>query len=114
LTELPPGFDDCPGVCRNEDDKPRSEFCESCPRAELQDEFRERLLFFLNERLGKRWERYGYDVLLQTLSDTLEIEGNEDVRLTTPTARLVQILNSERSKIERQEEWERKARLKTK
>lgn len=106
LSELAPQYDDCPASCEFTDDV----LCETCPRRELATGFQEVCEEYLDARLGDKWKKYGFDLLYQTVLDTLAFEDEKN--LTTVAARCVGILRNERNKLERIDAWNQKQKMK--
>ncbi len=90
------------------DKSPEHWECKNCAEcAEERADFEENLKSDLQREIGEKWKKYNLDSLLQTVVDVSEIESNSQNSLswTIKTDRLVKILKSERSRIERIQNW---------
>lgn len=108
--DLPPNFDNCPSYCPDSKERLFS-LCATCPKRELSDGFREACEGYLNERIGEGWKRYGFNTLHRTVLDTLDLDRNGG-ELTTTASRCVAILQSERDKMRRIDEWNQRQKTK--
>lgn len=105
---MPPENDDCGNECPNGEAKSNG-FCEDCPVKEANDEFKELATAELEEKLKGEWQKYGFDNLLETVYDILEISRNLERKYwTVKTDRLVSILEGVKSRIERIDEFNRR------
>ena len=109
LGDQPPQYDDCPAPCPDDGEMLFS-FCDTCPRKESEEGFRADCEGYLNERLGDRWQRYGFEQLYGDVLSTLALEDSKD--LTVTAAACVAIVKSERRKMERIDAWNAKQKAK--
>lgn len=108
LGNIEPKFDDCGSVC-GQTEKPAKDFCAGCPVKKAQDNFKKGTIKFLEQRLKGKWQKYGYENLLQTVSDVSDLSENlHRDRWTLMTERLIGILKSERMKVDRVDEFNRR------
>lgn len=61
----------------------------------------------MNEQLGDKWKRYGFDNLVEQALDVLDLErtGVSNLSLTTKTRKLLDIVENERRRMKRIDEW---------
>lgn len=106
LGEVSPEYDDCPDRCPidYENKKPEGGFCEDCPIAEIQAEYKALLL---DELASIKQSKWSADYLRRLVFEVMDIEKS-DVELTESAERLVGILRSERMRIERIERWNKR------
>jgi hypothetical protein len=110
LSELSPEFDYCPRVCADkerlgEKTPPNQQFCSDCPRREAKDYFFDSCLEFLEKELGEASKKYSVKTLYAQVLDALEIEKSPPENLTVIAAQMLSILDSERARIDRIEQW---------
>lgn len=79
----------------------------------MADGFKEACEGYLNERCGDKWTKYGFDLLYRTVLDTLELDRESGAVLTAVASRCVAILNGERDKLRRIDEWNEKQKRKS-
>lgn len=113
LDDLAPDFDLCPTVCGDALSQglkkiKKSALCADCPKREAKEKFLENCEHFLNEQVGERWKRYGLNNLYQAVLQTLDLEGLGESSLTLTASRMLNILDSERAKMRRINEWNEK------
>jgi len=114
LGELEPSFSDCPSLCPDDIENTRDgRYCETCPRYEAEIEFKEQCEHYLQERTGDQWRKYGFKNLLNAVLDVRDLKGLPRNKLTAITGDLLNILESERGKMERIDEWNRRQKAKT-
>lgn len=66
----------------------------------------------MTEKTGDKWKDYNFQGLLKTVVDISEIEQIADKNITVKTDRLIKVLKSERSMIERLDEYNRRTQTK--
>lgn len=100
---LDPQYYSCPAIC-GETDEARNDLCSECPHRERKDHFRKETIFALDKYCGNGWRKYGFDNLFAAVLDVTEIDRERD-ELTVTAARLADIIESERAKMRRIEDW---------
>jgi hypothetical protein len=76
--------------------------------------FEEVLAENLTKRVGDKWKQYGLKNLLNTVIDIAELGETINPRWTVRTGHLVKVLKSERQRIERIQEWNKRSADQTK
>lgn len=81
--------------------------CDGCPKQEERKAFQEAAEGYLDERLGDKWKRYGFDNLVEQVLDVLDVEraSVSNLSLTTKTRKLLDIVENERRRMKRIDEW---------
>lgn len=111
LADSNPMYDECPSYCGTEEKK-REDFCTNCPAKRQQDAFKEKLEEALEFELEGKWQEFGIGMLLRNINDVAEVSTTDPNKWTVSTARLVEILESEKAKKRRIEDFERMEELK--
>jgi oligoribonuclease (3'-5' exoribonuclease) len=78
----------------------------------MEEGFTEACESYLNERVGDGWQRYGLDVLRRDVIDVIGLEDSQ-IELTMLAERCVEIVKTERRKMKRIDEWNRRQKEKT-
>lgn len=99
-----PVYDDCPSHC-DIDNKPRATFCEGCPIGILRDEYQTDVETELGDMPGNR---YGFDYLNECVINVITLPPIDRRSLTLNTARLLEIVDQERGRIRRVQDWNKK------
>lgn len=112
LGELSPEYLDCPVFCGNDEETVYG-YCETCPRAELKDDFKTSCVELLEER-APGWEKWGFDELYDQAIAVFDLEQIPEEKRTITTAGLIEILSSEREKMKLIDEYNREQERKNK
>lgn len=108
LNDLSPEYDLCPEICGEGLKKAGSRSaCDECPKRDAKNDFKERTIGFLDDQCGRSWRRYGFDNLYGQVLNALDL-GDDTSGLTLTAAICVRIVESERSRIRRIDEWNAK------
>ena len=104
-------YDECPDVCPLEANKISPAFCEECPKKEAKENFKNYSIEALDAHPKTRscWQKYGFDNLLRTVYDISDISENlAREHWTVKTAQLVDALKTQRARLDRSDEANRK------
>lgn len=110
LAEIAPNYDDCGMFCP-ELDEPKEGLCSECPIKDADKDFVENLTEMLDKRCPNQWQKYGIDNLRRTVSDVMRLEQSNAERTITTDA-LISIVESERGKMRRVDDWNENQRRK--
>lgn len=113
--EITPDYDDCPLYCAiyNEQERNGSkDFCGNCEVKIAKDSFEEEATKVLNERLGKKWEKYGLKRLLNTIYDIYDLKNSGIKNLSPAADMLIGVLESEQNRQRRIEDYNEKLKQK--
>lgn len=95
----------------SEPDKKTSGFCDDCPKKEARNNFKDYSVEALNShpKAKDKWQKFGFDNVLQTVYDISEISENlAREHWTIKTASLVDALKTMRARLDRSDEANRK------
>lgn len=107
VESLSPEYLDCPVVCPDTENHQGFNFCNECPRKELKELFKADCIEFLNER-AKGWQKWGFDELFSQAMDVFDYEQLPLDQRTVTCESLINILISEREKMRKIDEWNRR------
>lgn len=103
-------YDECPIVCYKISKRPeekKDDFCGTCDIKIAKEFFEEETIKLLDERLGDSWKSYGFKNLYNQVRETFDIEPT-DPKISITAKSMVDILESEKNRQRRIEDWNRK------
>ena len=103
-----PIFDDCPILCAKDDNRVNNGFCDNCESKIEFDKFEQNLRSTLKIR-NVDPGRYTFAFLIDLIYFTLELEKQDGSKISRRSKRLVDLLKSERVKLDRRNNWTQKA-----
>lgn len=106
LNDVSPEYDDCPISCNFFPDQKAGQFCDSCEKGSARAIFEESIKEQLAESKGRG--SYGFEMLQNAIFDALRFEELPQARRTTTAARMINIIQAERSRIVRVKDWKKK------
>lgn len=111
ISDLAPNYDDCGNVC-GETDELRRGFCDDCPIKLAEAEFIDNLTEQLDKRCPNDWRQFSIESLRQTVVEVMRLEKS-NAELTITSDVLINIVNSERNKMERIDRYNAEQRRRT-
>jgi hypothetical protein len=96
-----PAFDNCPQYCDAFGDT-RTDYCPNCPIGIIRNEYRDSTTAELTELPGPK---FGFDYLNECLVQVLSLQELPADRRTVATARMLDIIELERSRFARLKKW---------
>ncbi len=97
---MPPGNDECGNECP-EGEASNGCYCNDCPVKQSEDDFKSIVSDELNEKLKSESGKYRFESLVDAVLNILDLEDLPKPERTIKTHRLINILKSERNRIER-------------
>lgn len=73
----------------------------------MKIDFEETCIEHLNEKVGDAWRKYGFESLYQTVLEILDLDRHPPPRMTVTTGRLLNVLQGERARVQRIDEYNR-------
>lgn len=106
---MDPNYDECGEWCGDKQE-PQNFYCDECPMKAASDAFECEAIERLQTRAKDHWQKYGFDLLLQTVLDVMKIEQLPSAHITAKCGRLIAAKNSEVTRRKRLDAWNEKTK----
>ena len=106
---MDPVYNECGEWCGDKQE-PQSFYCDDCPMKEAQKTFECEAIEWLQTRAEDQWQKYGFDLLLQTVLDVMKIEQLPLDKITAKCGKLIAAKNSEVTRKKRVDAWNEKTK----
>lgn len=115
LEDIDPSYDECPSYCPKYESRHTdvNEFCNICEIKIAKDAYEEETKKLLHERLGKVWEKYGFENLERQVRQTFELKEKRD-NLSIVSMIMVNVLLTEENRQRRIKDFNRRQAAKNK
>jgi len=105
---MDPSFDECGEIC-GDTQEPQDFYCANCPMKEAQGAFKEECIEWLDARAKERWQKFGFDLLLQTVLDVFKYEQLPPSHVSAKIGKLISIKRQEETRKKRIDLWNKKS-----
>jgi hypothetical protein len=107
MAEQDPAFDECGDICGSSGNV-KAGYCDTCPVKEAEAAFKEDCMGWLDQRAGSCWQNYGFDHLLATVLNVINLEDLPSSQISVKAGRLQRAVSSERNRIKRIDAWNKR------